>query len=82
MCCLHVHKITKKRTFLVCRETYLGDRSMFVWCLIVVRVQMKVTIELFFSDFLRIQNKKKNSKLLSDDKIRVICVYFESESKI
>jgi len=43
---------------------------------------MKVTIELFFSDFLRIQNKKKNSKLLSDDKIRVICVYFESESKI
>ena len=59
MCCLHVHKITKKRTFLVCRETYLGDRSMFVWCLIVVRVQMKVTIELFFSDFLRIQNKKR-----------------------
>ena len=64
MCCLHVHKITKKRTFLVCRETYLGDRSMFVLSLIVVRVKMVVTIELVFSDFFCESKTKKNSKII------------------
>ena len=44
MCCLHVHKITKKRTFLVCRETYLGDRSAFVLSLIDVIVKVNVVM--------------------------------------
>lgn len=75
MCCLHVHKITKKRTFLVCRETYLGDRSMFVLSLIVVRVKMVVTIELVFSDFFANPKQRRIAKLLRDDTIFVICMY-------